>query len=574
MIAFRRAQLATLTLAVVLVVAAAACTREVEVPVEVVKKVEVPVEVIREVEVTKEVEVPVEVIREVEVTKEVEVPVEVIREVEVPVEVVKEVTKIVEVIKEVEVPVEVIREVEVPVEVVKEVEVIKEVEVLVEVVKEVTKIVEVTPSPTPVPANSPTPLPTPTVTATPSPESHSADDPGPTGVYVPSMKVYDRVIPDLMEKWDIPGGAIAVVLNGKLRLARGYGFADVESEDMVQPDSLFRIASISKPITAVGILKLVEDERLNLDDRAFEILDRYDADTVNTKAKDPRVYDVTVRQLLQHSGGWDRDRSFDPMFAHIRVVRSTGARKPVSCDDTIRFMLGEPLDFAPGARYAYSNFGYCILGRIIEDVSGQSYEEYIKSQVLEPLGITRMSIGGTLLKDRAVGEVRYYGYPGQPLGYSALPDTSNRVPWHYGGFDLRTIDSAGGWVASPIDLVRFSTAVDGSKPPLAIEPETVSMMTSRPDLPLEGDPPAYYYGMGWSVRPVEHDANWWHDGDMEGTTAFLVRTWNGLTWAALFNSRPSNSGQFFAELDNIMWKALREVSPWPPHDLFPLYGYE
>ena len=371
-----------------------------------------------------------------------------------------------------------------------------------------------------------------------------------------------------MEKWEIPGGAVAVVKDGKLVLARGYGLADVECDEPVQPDSLFRIASISKPITAVTLLKLVEEGRLDLDAESFGVLEHLQAPAGTTT--NSRTYDITIRQLLQHSGGWDRDRSFDPMFIPERAARKVGATEPASCETIIRFMLGQPPEYDAGTQYAYSNFGYCTLGRVIEKVTRQSYDEYVRSQVLEPMGITRMRIGGTLLDGRAAGEVRYYDYTGARSAHSVFPDVSGRVPWPYGGFYLEAMDAHGGWIASAIDLMRFVSAVDGSRPPAFLQPETLSLMVSRPKPPLwEGT--SYYYGMGWLVRPIRNDANWWHTGSLPGTTSIIVRTHHGLAWAVLFNSRPRDSNKLLGELDAALWEAVRGVSRWPSHDLFRQY---
>ena len=384
-----------------------------------------------------------------------------------------------------------------------------------------------------------------------------------------NMERFDEALLELMDKYDIPGGAVAVVKDGRLVLARGYGVGDVDSGEPVQPDSLFRIASISKPITAVAILWLVESGDLDLDDRAFDILNDYEA--LERDDADPRIREVTVRQLLQHSGGWDRDKSFDAMWIAGRVERELGVPKPVSCADIITFMLKKSLDFDPGARYSYSNLGYCILGRIIEEVSGQPYEEYVRNQLLLPIGIARMRIGGTLPDDRADGEVSYYGYPGQSWTWSVLPGTEQQVPWPYGGFHLKTMDSHGGWIASTIDLVRFATAL-GGRPPLLLERPSIAQMLSRPDLSTRQDR-ASYYGMGWSVRPWPGGANWWHFGSMPGSESMLVRTHNGMVWAALFNSRPENRDGFIDEIDRLLWDSFEDVERWPAHDLFTTYGY-
>lgn len=369
----------------------------------------------------------------------------------------------------------------------------------------------------------------------------------------------------------MPGASIAIAKDGQLKLARGYGLANVEDREPVHADSLFRIASVSKPITAVATLRLVENDQLDLEEKVFEILDEYRG-TDGTEP-DPGLSRVTVRNLLQHSGGWDRQKSFDPMFISRRIEAALGVPKPVSCQDVITYMTGQALDFAPGTEYAYSNFGYCLLGRVIEEVTGQPYEEHVSESVLLPLGITQMTIGGTLGEERLKGEVTYYGYDGQGLVRSAMPGAPVRVPEHYGGFHVEALDAHGGWVASAIDLVRFASSADGSRPPAALQPDTVSEMAGRPDLSRwQGS--SSYYGMGWNVRPAGDDANWWHFGNMPGSVSLLVRTHHGFAWAGLFNSRPQNTREFILEVDRLMWQGVNSVGQWPNDDLFPDFGYQ
>jgi N-acyl-D-amino-acid deacylase len=280
-----------------------------------------------------------------------------------------------------------------------------------------------------------------------------------TGRVVSGMARFDRLLPELMRKWSIPGAAVAVSVQGRLVFARGYGWADRERGEAVQPDSLFRIASLSKSITAAAILKLVESGKLSLDDKAFRILSHL---RPPRGAKvDPRIYDITIRHLLQHSGGWDRDATFDPLFKSEMIARAMGVPEPPGPQTIIRYMLGQPLQFAPGTRYAYSNFGYCMLRRVIEKVSGRSYEEYVKGHVLVWARITAMRLGRTLPAHRAPKEVRYYTYPGQPLTRSVFPSLKGPVPWPYGGWYLEGLDANGGWLASAVDLMRFVTAMDG-----------------------------------------------------------------------------------------------------------------
>jgi len=384
-----------------------------------------------------------------------------------------------------------------------------------------------------------------------------------SGEAVPGMASVDEVISTLMRRWEIPGGAVAIVKDGRLVYARGFGTGDGSADGAPPPDALFRIASLSKPITAVAVLKLVESGRLGLDTPAFSLLG--DLAPPAGATVDPRLASITVRQLLQHSGGWDRDATFDPMFRPIEAAAAVGAPSPASAETVIRYMRGRPLDFAPGSRYAYSNFGYAVLGRVVARASGTAYDEYVRSAVLAPMGITRMRLGGSLASARAPGEVRYYD-PGTTTSVFG----GGGVPWPYGGFHLEAMDAHGGWIASAVDLMRFVTAVDGLPTrPDVLQPATIDAMTARPASPLwDGSP--VHYGMGWLVRPAE--GNWWHDGSLPGTASLLVRTGGGLAWAALFNARAMRPGSTFeAEIDGAMWRAVRGVTAWPTHDLFARY---
>jgi N-acyl-D-amino-acid deacylase len=270
-----------------------------------------------------------------------------------------------------------------------------------------------------------------------------------------------------------------------------------------------------------------------------------------------------VRHLLEHAGGWDRAVSFDPMFRSSEIATATGTPVPASVNAVIRYMLGQRLDFDPGTRYAYSNFGYAVLGRIIERVSGTSYERFVQDAVLAPAGATRMRLGRSLYADRAAGEARYY----DRSTLNSVFAGGGAVPAPYGGFNLEAMDAHGGWVASTVDLLRFSTAVDRlpTRPDI-LTAATIDLMTARPRSPL-WDGSAIYYGLGWLVRPAE--GNWWHDGALPGTASIMVRTGTGLAWVALFNARDMRAGSTFqSEIDGAMWQAVNGVTAWPAHDLF------
>ncbi len=372
---------------------------------------------------------------------------------------------------------------------------------------------------------------------------------------------FQKVIPALMSKWNIPGGSVALARNGSIVLTKGYGFADKNGSVPVTTTSLFRLASLSKPITAAAILKLHEAGLLDLEGKVFDILN--DVEPPPGAPVDPRLAAISVLDLLRHSGGWDRAVSFDPMFRSREIAAAMGVAPPADAAAIIRYMKGQPLDLDPGTKYAYSNFGYCLLGRVIEKVSGLSYDAYVKSAVLEPAGASAMRLGRSLEADRGAGEVAYYDYAGAPLTASVFDTGPASVPWPYGGFAIEPMDAHGGWLASASDLLRFLLAVDGrTMPPDILQKATVDLMVARPPL-AEYQGADTYYALGWQIRPTGGDANWWHTGSLPGTSTIIVRTANAMAWVALFNTRPANDGAFFSELDSELWRAVNGITDWP-----------
>ncbi len=381
----------------------------------------------------------------------------------------------------------------------------------------------------------------------------------------PNLASFDRVMEQVIREHHVPGAALAVARNGRTVYARGYGYADLEKKEPVEPNALFRIASISKPFTAVAVLQLVEKGKLHLDDNVFQVLELKTPAVPKIKF-DERWKNVTILDLLQHRGGWDRDKSFDPMFRSPEICKEMKVRPPANQEAIIHYMLRQPLDFNPGERYAYSNFGYCLLGRVIEKVSGEKYEEYVKAEVLAPLGIERMRQGRTLLNEREKGEVMYYDGEGTAI---MGPQMGKRAPEPYGCWFLESMDSHGGWLASAEDLVRFGAAFNRPRECKILEANTIQTMFARPPGAAgenkNGNPSDSWYGCGWSVRPVGNGKeNTWHNGSLDGTSTLLVRRSDGLTWAALFNSREKVKGQEPAgEIDGLLHQAADAVKHWP-----------
>jgi CubicO group peptidase (beta-lactamase class C family) len=393
-----------------------------------------------------------------------------------------------------------------------------------------------------------------------------------SGAAVPGMESYEKTIIDFMQKHAIPGGAVAVLRDGKLIYARGFGYADVANKTPVQPDALFRIASVSKPITAAAIMKLVEEGKLGLDDRVAPFIAHLTPAPGATV--DPRWEQITIRHLLNHAGGWDRTKpngGFDPIDRPLIAAAAVNAPAPASGETLIRYMKGMPLDFNPGERFAYSNFGYIILGRVIERVSGMRYEDYVRARVLQPVGANRMRQGRSRMSQAHPEEVKYYlpGEPGLGLTGPLVPSVfpgEGPVPINYGGFHLEASDASGAWVSSTIDLLRFLAGVDGraSRPDILSAGLVAEMTSTGPTVCASG---ACYYGLGWFVRPTQGDATWTHGGSLPATTAMLVRSYHNFAWIGLFNARSLNPNSEPA-LDAALWSALAGATSFPSHDLF------
>ncbi len=358
-----------------------------------------------------------------------------------------------------------------------------------------------------------------------------------------------------MKNYEIRGASVAIAREGKLLYARGFGYATLTDSMPAEPYHRFRIASVSKLVTAVAVLKLQEEGRLSVNDHVFGpggILN----DTLFAHPKDKRVFDITVGHLLAHEGGWSQ-RFGDQMFMPDVVSRTMGVPMPVDTKTIIRFALDKNLHFTPGAGQSYSNLGYSILGLVIEKVSGMSYDEYCSSAVLEPLGIYDMELGHNLPGQALPLEVSYYEVPNAPLKPS-IYGTGDMLPASRGGNDIEALGAAGAWVATAPDLMRLLLAVDGFDDPKDIlTPQSIAFMT---------DVYNGYAPVGWRATMV--NGSWWRTGSFPGTTAMMKRLPDGTAWVVLLNTSAWNGPELTIDIDRMMSKFIGRVKEWPQTDLF------
>lgn len=374
-----------------------------------------------------------------------------------------------------------------------------------------------------------------------------------------SMQGLDQQIEQFMKKWNIVGASVAIVKDERLIYSKGFGYADEDQELHVEPKHLFRIASVSKLVTAVSVMKLIEEGKISLEDTVFGehgILNH----EMYQDIKDKNVYDITVRNLLNHTAGWTNKKG-DPMFQNLKIAREMNAELPLNIEVITEYVLkNRTLDYTPGKKSVYSNFGYALLGLIIEEVSKESYETYVVENVLNPLGIYDMHLGKSLVENRYENEVHYYGLKGERTVLSSL-GTGERVPKYYGGNSIETLGAAGGWVAAPTELMKLVVAIDDFKLREDIlSSESLKEMTKS----SKGIRP-----FGWTG--TDNKGYWWRTGTLSGTSVLLKREQNGLSWVFVMNTTPKYGARFPVQINKTMIRGLATVKNWPTYDLFDYY---
>ncbi|MBN2275598.1 MAG: beta-lactamase family protein [Bacteroidales bacterium] len=368
----------------------------------------------------------------------------------------------------------------------------------------------------------------------------------------------DSIFSEFLIRHDIKGASVAVTKKGKLVYARGLGYANYLDSTETAPWNLFRIASVSKLITATAILKLAESGKLNLEDKVFGNTGWLN-DPLFLNYTDKRIEDITVYHLLTHTSGWNHKR-YDPVFGPLVVAGRYRKKQAVDITDLIRFTLERKLDFNPGSKYSYSNTGYCILGEIIERASGMPYEDYVQFTLLHPLGIYNMRIGKSFPEEMPAEEVMYY-VNGKLCLYPSYDGSGLRVPLQYGGNDIELLGPAGGWIASAPELAKLIVALDGfSSHPDILSKHSVRLMTRHNK--------SINQLLGW--RGNDGRGTWWRTGTLTGTAALIMRFNNDTNWVILLNTTSSKKSRVHNEMSKAIYRCMGQVKDWPSFDLFSI----
>lgn len=336
----------------------------------------------------------------------------------------------------------------------------------------------------------------------------------------------DNMVYSFMIKHEIPGVSLSVSKDEEIVYSAGYGFAVKETKQRVTPNTLFRLASMSKQQTALAIMTLYEKGLLTVEDYVFGkggVLEKEFGTDIH-----PLVKAIKIKHLLSHTSGW----SSDPIYTS----------ESTTLDERIaKYAKTVAPTYSPGTTFDYNNLNFCILGKIIEVLSGKDYETFLKEEVHSKAGIENIFVGKNSLGERRENECQYYGQDG-------------KNPY---ANDMELSKAAGGMIASTPELMKLMSYIDyGTKVPDMLKRETLDLMYTPLDNITEPDgDPWNRYALGWRTNyPYISDWTTYHGGTLAGVCTIWARGKKGVNGTILCNSR--SYGQ---SIDDDMWYMLEDI---------------
>lgn len=368
----------------------------------------------------------------------------------------------------------------------------------------------------------------------------------------------DSAIKKYLRRWELNGAQLAISRNDSLLYAKGFGWADRENNEPMTPGHIMRIASVSKLVTAVGVMKLQEMGRLRLSDKVFGPQGILNDSLFTAAIKDKRYMDITVEHLLRHRAGFT-NYAGDPMFSTRYIMMQNHLDTPPDNRTLLSIVLKRHLGYTPGTSQRYCNIGYMLLSMIIERRSGMAYEAFMRKHVLEPAGCFDFHIAGNYYADKRDNEVHYYMHQGSTPVYE-YNNSGRLVEKCYGENDLPRLAGAGAWCASAAELCRLVAAIDGMPQKADIlSPASVELMTR--EMPDHG------FSVGWNF--TRKGQPWTRTGSLGGTSALVLKYPDGQCWVLITNTS-TWKGHDFSHDTMAFFERLRKKygSKFPRHDLF------
>lgn len=347
---------------------------------------------------------------------------------------------------------------------------------------------------------------------------------GATGVQadVPTVAI-DAVVERSMAEQHIPGLSIAVLQDGQLLYARGYGVANAELSVPATEATVYQSGSVGKMFTATAVMMLVQDGRLDLDAPIAPFF---------PEAKGAWA-GVTVRHLLSHRSG----------IAEYDDWEGISVQRDYSDTAMVELLAKRPLDFAPGTSFRYSNSGYVILGMLVGRITGEFYGDFLKRRLFEPAGMktTRVNSLFAVIPNRAAG---YVLRDGRVENAGPVSQTFSRT-------------GDGSLVFTVLDLAKWDQALSSHK---FLTPASLDLMWQAPPF-ADGHPPVINYGFGWENNSLRGHKIIEHSGTWQGFRARFTRFDTGLTIALLSNLSGTKTGLIVKRIAGTINPELAPFSP-------------
>ena len=372
------------------------------------------------------------------------------------------------------------------------------------------------------------------------------------------LKGMERKLRNFMQEWQLKGVSLAVMRGDSLYYAKGFGWADQEKGEEMTPGHIMRVASVSKLITAAGIMRLVEDGKLSLQDKVFGEEGILRDSVYLQSIKEKNYYRITVEDLPRHKGGLTTYGG-EPMFSTRSIMANNRLTEAPDHKTLLRLVLRRKLGFVPGTSQSYSNLGYLLLSMIIEEVTGEDYEDFIQQNILRPAGCRDMHLAHNYYEEKYKNEVRNY-VPSNEPPYPEYNNSGRMVERCYGGNDIRALSGAGAWVASVPELALFVASIDGRPEiPDILSPESVRLMTEYFDKDT--------YSLGWNDTNPE--TGWTRSGTFSGTSAMIKYFPDGECWLFVTNTSTWRGPAFSRITANLFGELRRSWGDkLPRQDLF------
>ncbi len=357
-----------------------------------------------------------------------------------------------------------------------------------------------------------------------------------------ALSAMDTEADRFMNKYGLRGLQIAVVRHDSLLFTRGFGWADQEAGVKMDASHVMRLASASKLITAVAIMKLVEQKRLSLDSKVTGPDGILNDPDILASIADSRLDSLTVDHLLLHLGGFSRSKG-DPMFRGLDIIQENKLASPPTPKELTKIIFGRKLAATPGTRRHYSNFGYMLLSLVIEKVSGKSFWDFVNEEVMLPAGAPPVYPATNYYDQKGVSEVKYYAADDEIV--EEFSGSGKMVSRAYGGNDYNALMGGGGLVASAAGMARLVAAIDrdpGVKDILSSS--SISRLTetdSEDRLNL---------ARGWAK--VEKDGRWIRTGTLCSSHALIEKFPEGDCWILLTNSGVWTGSRFSHDLNRLL----------------------